>query len=263
MSKRKAVRLEQTQTLDRLYQEAGMQDDYRARFVKDMVSRLGRDQGLSPRMRRWLDDLIEQGIPEPKGDKELLAKLEAARDLHGMQDDQKILSDFTLKARNGWEFSEKQQAWADRLLEKAKDIRKNGVWVPSEDQLHRLRLCVQLGRAYSGTYWSSHRKTYYAFEAVTSYITCLDSGHDASQRLLNEYKVDIVLKQFKSKLVELIEKPRVLEGNLGFDRRTKEAVLICGKPDVDEYGEIRYPVLVGEEHKLISTKNILKRAPSQ
>ena len=257
--KSKALRLQQTQELNRLYEEAGMQNDYRGRFVKDMSLRLEKRGGLSPRMRRWLDDLIEQGVPEPKGNKEYLAKLEAARDLHGMQDDRKILNDFMLKVRNGWDLSEKQQAWADRLLEKAEDIRNNGVWAPSDDQLDRLRLCTALGKAYSGTFWSTHRRVYYAFEAVVSYITCLDNGGD--DLLLSEYKVELVLNQFKNKLKELIEKPRLLEGALGFDRKTGDAVLVCGLPEVSGDGEICYPVLVGEQHRFISTRNLLKRRP--
>ena len=256
--KSKALRLEQTQNLNRLYQEAGMQNDYRGRFVRDMELRLEKERGLSPRMRKWLDELIEQGIPEAKGDKKLFAKLEAARNLHGMQSDQKILSDFMLKVRNGWDLSEKQLAWANRLLEKADDIQKNGVWKPSEDQLTRLRLCAQLGKAYSGVYWATHRKTYYAFEAVVSYIACLDNGHDD---LLDEYKVDLVLKQFKNKLIELIEKPRFCEGTLCFVKLYKAAGLVCGGPTIDDRGRVSYPILVGEKHMLIATDKLLKRIP--
>ena len=257
--KSKVLRLEQTQNLHRLFEEAGMENDYRARFVRDMKSRLERDRGLSPRMRKWLDDLIEEGIPEVKGDHIMLAKLEAARDLHGMQDDQKILNEFMLKVRNGWDLSEKQTAWATRLLEKAEDIRNNGLWSPDTDQMKKLQACARLGMMYSGTYWSTHQRTYHAWEHIRTYLSQLESAPE--HVLVSEYKVGIVLKQFKTKLIELFEKPRFVAGDIAFDRLMKKAGLVCGEPMVDGAGRIVYAILIDDECQEIPTDRLRKRKP--
>jgi hypothetical protein len=210
-------------------------------------------------MRKWLDDLIEEGVPEAKGDKIMLAKLEAARDLHGMQDDQKILNEFMLKVRNGWDLSEKQLAWAERLLQKAEDIRNNGLWLPDADQMKKLRACVLLGRLYSGTYWSTHQRTYHAWEHVKTYLSQLESAPEHA--LASEYKIGIVLKQFKTKLEELFEKSRFVAGDIAFDRLKKEAGLVCGEPIVDSAGRIVYLVLINDECQEIPTDRLRKRKP--
>ena len=73
-----ALRLSQSQTLLVGYTDAGLDATRGGRFIADMIYRLSRGKGLSKRMRDWLDSLIEEGVPTPKGDPAILAKIDAA-----------------------------------------------------------------------------------------------------------------------------------------------------------------------------------------
>ena len=253
-----ALRLSQSSELLQQFEDAGLGSDYRGRFIRDMVSRLSRKKGLSKRQRDWLDSLIEEGVPAPKGDKELLGKIESAIDLRGMQDDVKILKEFAGKVRNGWNLSEKQLAWLSKMLEKADHIRENGVWEPPVSHIEKLKACALLGRAYSGTYWSTHRRTYYAWQHVVDYLSCIEQGVDA---IASEYKMNIVLKQFNKKLEELFDSPRFPVGSICFVKMTGETCLVSGDPFVSDEGDITYPLLVGGLHKDVKSARLGKRNP--
>jgi len=253
--KSRVLRLEQSQGLLEAFTSAGLSEDYRGRFIRDMTTRLERGKGLSTRQRSWLDTLIEEGVPEPKGDRKLMETLESAAALRGMESgDAKILREFAGKVRNGWGLSEKQTEWAARLLAKADHIREHGVWEPSLDQLERLKVCKKLGLSYSNTFWSTHPGSWKSYQSVCDYLASTDM-------VANRYRCEIVLKMFNTKLVELFEKPRFSSGDIAFDAVKKDAGLVCGQPTVDGDGRICYPVLIGEEHQQIPTKRLRKRRP--
>ena len=182
--KSRELRLSQAISLAEAYEASSMGDDYRARFVRDMASRLDRGKGVSKRQREWLDSLIEEGLPTPKGDPELIARIEAAQLVEGMREfDINMLGEFLVKIRNDWKMSEKQTKWLNDLLTKAEALAE------------KLKLCIKLSKGYSGTYWSTHGGTYKALESVKRYI----DGSDAA----DEWCVNKLLKSMARPLREL------------------------------------------------------------
>ena len=151
--KSRELRLNQTTELIAAYTAAGLADDRNCRFAKDMQWRLKQNKGLSPKRRQWLDSIIEEGVPAPKGDQELLARVEAAAAVKGMKEfDVGILREFAGKIRRGWDLSPKKTTWMKKLVAQADDITANGVWVPDEATIARLKNCVKLARGYSSVY---------------------------------------------------------------------------------------------------------------
>ena len=164
-----ALRLQQATDLAQAYSDAGLSGSRNFRFITDMVSRITRGRGLTTKQRSWLDSLIDEGVPKPKGDLALIEKIERALRTPGTENMRDTLSDFLRRERNGWSLSPKQIAFRDRLLAEAEDLEINGPWQPSEDQLRDLESCVKLSRARSQMYWSTHPGEHRACQAVTEW----------------------------------------------------------------------------------------------
>ena len=264
--KSKALRRQQAYDLVTAYEQANLVEDYRARFTRDMVARLDRGKGLSKKQRDWLDTLIEEGTPEPKGDLVLLAEIEAAQELVGMSSrDVQILGEFAGKVRRGWNLSEKQMRWLLGILANAERIRAEGPWTPAADQMVKLHACVKLAKGYSNTHWGNNPGTFRAVQAVEYYLS-----HGGT---IEEWHVNKLLKAMKGKLKELFETPYVtpekpcwaiIPSQPGHTRRVREYGLatVMGPPSVSETGQIVYPILSGTGSLLLLSRHSLaKRKP--
>ena len=262
--KSKALRLQQAQELLAAYEVANLVHDHRARFARDMICRLQRGKGLSKRQREWLDSLIEEGVPQPKGDLTLLAEIESAQNVEGMPSrDVEILGEFAHKVRRGWSLSEKQERWMLGILAKAQQIREEGPWAPTADQQVKLEACVKLAKGYSHVHWSNNPGTFKAVQAADWYLT-----HGGT---IEEWHVNKLLKAMAGKLRELFETPYVtpdkpcyaLEGS-EYDSTTRSWGLATpmGPPIVSETGSIVYPVLLGSGTlAYLSRHRLAKRKP--
>lgn len=263
--KSRELRLSQATTLVAAYEEANMADDYRARFARDMVIRLTRNKGTSTKQRNWLDTLIEEGVPAPKGDPALLARIEAAQAVEGVPArDVQILGEFAGKIRRGWNLSEKQTEWMNSILDNADHIAANGPWCPTAEQLEKLEACVKLGRSYASIHWSNNPGTFKALQAVEHYLT-----HGGG---IEEWHVNKLLKAMKGKLRELFEVPYVTPEKPCWalvplqpgERRVREYGLatVMGPPTVNEAGRIVYPILTGTGSLAeLSRHSLAKRKP--
>ena len=141
--KSRELRLSQSRELFAAYTEAGLADDFRYSFIRDMISRLERNRGTSTKQRNWIDSLIEEGVPAPKGDPVLLARIEAAQAVVGMKEyDINILGEFAGKIRRGWDLSEKQAAWMEKLIAEADRLAVDGPYTPDALTLEKfVRQC--------------------------------------------------------------------------------------------------------------------------
>ena len=256
--KSKALRLQQAQELLVAYESSNLSGDYRARFARDMIGRLQRGKGLSKRQREWLDNLIEEGVPEPKGDASLLARIKAAQAVEGMSArDIDILREFSYKIQRGWNLSEKQADWMHAILDNADHIAEHGPWQPSADQVVMLEACVKLAKGYSHVHWGNNPGTWKAVQAVDWYLK--NGG------TIEEWHVNKLLKAMKGKLRELFEAPYVtpekpcyalMGGNV------YELATPMGPPSVSETGNIVYPVLLGSGTLAhLSRHRLAKRKP--
>jgi len=236
-----------------------MDDDYRARFIRDMAARLGRGKGLSKRQRDWLDTLIDEGVPTPKGDPALLARIEAAQAIEGIPSrDVQILGEFAGKITRGWDLSEKQAAWMNGILENAERIAVEGPWIPTAEQTVRLEACVKLAKGYSQMHWGNNPGTYKSLLAVDIWL--LNGG------TIEEWNVNKLLKAMKGKLRELFEKPYVTPEKPCWACHTDRAwglATVMGAPRVGDRGDILYPVLLGTGILVeLNTTSLAKRNPT-
>ena len=250
--KSRELRLSQTVQLIAAYEAAGLGDDRNCRFAKDMRWRLERNKGLSPKRRKWLDSIIEEGVPEPKGDATVIARVEAAAAVEGMTEfDSKILREFAGKLRRGWGLSEKQSAWMDKLLAKADDISVNGVWAPDEATVTRLKNCVELAKGYSTGYWQTHGGTYKALENVKAFLS--------GAMPVDEWSVNKLLAAMARPLRE-IENPKFFPGEMRWyyvAGKGYAPALVAEGPFISRKGNVVYSALV--EGQLIETPNLTKQ----
>ncbi len=263
--KSRDLRLSQTLALIAAYEEANLGDDYRIRFARDMAVRLTRGKGTSTKQRNWLDTLIEEGVPAPKGDPALLARIEAAQAVEGMSTrDVEILGEFAGKIARGWDLSEKQMAWMNAILENADKIAEHGPWLPSAEEIEKLRACIKLAHGYAPMHWSNNPGTFKAVKAVTEYL-------EADGPPPRPWHVNKLLTAMKGKLRELFEVPYVtpekpcwaLYGSeyQGGQRQWGLAT-VMGPPSVNDRGQIVYPVLMGSgAFEEVNRHRLAKRKP--
>ena len=201
------LRIEQTVDLIEKYTAAGLEASRVCRFAKDMLYRLNKGKALSPRRRKFLDNVIDQGVPEPKGDLVYIAKIDEAIATEGI-DFENVLRDFRGKLVQGWDLSEKQKAWCDNLIEKAKSIRDGSFWRPDDDLSKRIEVAVSCFVCYSEAYWDTHPGGYRAIMKAKQWL----SGEIS---IIDERTVEKLFKTVAGKL-RAMENPRYQVGAIGF-----------------------------------------------
>ena len=253
------LRLSQAEELYKSYSDEGMTESKGGRFIRDMIARLSRGRGLSKGQRNWLDSLIEEGVPQPKGDQVLLAKIDQAIETPGMERRRDILSDFRRKVFNGWNLSPKQTQWLSSMIADAETLRIEGPWTPNEEQLQDMRDIAALSRGYNSVYWSTHGGTWRAVEKIRAYLEVLDKGTlearvELAPIALDEWCINKAKKAMAGRIRELRKKPYVVMGDLVWTRYRDPGALwnepyqwfrapVCGSPEISEKGEVVYPVL--------------------
>ena len=259
MRKSKALRLQQTSDLIAAYEEFGQANHYQMRFLRDMHHRLIREKYPSPRQRRWLDELIQQGPPVCRNP-DRFAEIKSASETPGLSpNDKRVLTDFAGKVYAGYQLSVKQDAFLDSLLKKAKQIYVDGPWSPENDILLILEDCVKLACNRSHYYWETHPAEHKALISVKNYL----SGADP---YIEEWHVKKLIKSFRGKLKQL-EEARHSEGDMvwtkHYDRNLKEEIvtfaLIISGPSIGQDGHVVYTALAGS--KVITQEKFYKRKP--
>ena len=267
--KSRQLRLSQARELYTAYTEAGLADDFRYSFIRDMISRLDRNRGTSTKQRNWIDSLIEEGVPAPKGDPALLARIETAQAVVGMrQYDIDILGEFAGKIHRGWDLSEKQTAWMEKMLAEADRLTEEGPFTIDEATAEKLRLCIKLAKGYSANYWYTHGGTQKALASI--------EAHFAGTGITDEWCVNKLLKSMAGKLREVTERPYVTPDKPCWVRRQGQPNamggfgwvwdlgVVAGGPEVDDRGQIVYPVLdASGSLQMASQNNLAKRNPNK
>ena len=254
--KSSSQRLTESTDLVAAYENAGLGSDYRVRFIKDMIVRLEKERGLSKKQRDWLDALIVGGVPEVEYDKALYRRLEESAAVVGLSSYKKgVLEDFASQVRRGKALSPKQLGWAEHMMIEAVEIARHGPWNPTQEDKERLSLCVKLAMGRSSVYWHTHAGEANALEEVRNWL----AGEIPT---IQKWSVEKILKTFRSKLRELLEKPRFVEGDIGWIRVATSGIhmaLITGSPYIDDRGRIVYPTLANGEFLEARTERLSKR----
>jgi len=249
------LRLSQAVELLQAYEAADHQGT-EVSFVRDMIARMGRRKQMSPKQRGWLDSLIEQGVPAPKGDSKLIDEIERLLKVPGADHVHQPLRDFLFREKKGWTLSPKQIAFRDRLIDEARVIERDGPWFPSSEQAEKLRSCAAMSPSRSGMYWSTHPGEERALKKVLSWLEGCD-------KFVDSWSVDKVLHSFRSGLKEM-EAPYASAGDIVWGNHGKyygKMALVTGGPAIAENGRIGYPVLIDGVSTTFSKGMITKRRP--
>jgi len=207
-----ALRLSQSQELLTNYTEAGIADSYQGRFIADMVRRFERSKGLSKKQRDWLDSLIEEGVPAPKGDPSTIAKLDAAVAAWASNVDREwesgVISDFKSRINRGYSLSEKQTALMEKLLKRADDdISGVNMFTPTEEQLADLQALVKLYGGYAPQWRAERPAVAKAVRRVSAFL--------CGEGTIEVYHYDKLYKAVGAKLRKF-NTPRFTVGTLGW-----------------------------------------------
>ena len=269
-----ALRLSQTQALFDDYEAAGLSSDRSCSFLRDMAQRLSTGKGLSTGQRKYLDSLIDQGVPKPKNEvrvKEILA----AADVDGMQEVKSTLQDFAFKVGKGWSLSEKQEKFLSSLLTKAEALRVNGRFRPSPKTMKDLDAALSICNKKNGWYWQHRPGTAKAYDKVKEWFAWntrrevieevqalgKESTHTLGKEpIINQWACDKLLNSVKNQINEL-HNPKHVIGDMRWARNPggpKKLALVSGLPQVMR-GEVVYPCLVEGGIIEVPTKNLLKR----
>ncbi len=257
------------------YDNAGLAEHRSAKFGKDMLARLARGKGFTTSQRKWVTSIIESGLPEPK-DPALVERIDEGLAVDGISvRTQAVLNDFRIKAFNGWYLSERQQAFLENLLSEASEIAENGPWCPSDSEIEKIRLCVQLSNRYDSNYLYSHGGLSKAIAKATHFLDNGASAEAAVKFGFDEWCMERLFKQFKTRLFE-VENPKHVAGEMRWaPARTERQAnswqrryvtdwhysMVVDSPVIDEKGRVAYPMIVGGELKNVPSEDIKKRRP--
>jgi hypothetical protein len=271
------LRLSQTQALLDDYESAGLNSDRSCRFLRDMAQRLSIGKGLSTGQRKYLDSLIDQGVPKPKNEarvKEILA----AVDVDGMQEVKPTLQDFAFKVGKGWSLSEKQEKFLANLLAKAETLTVDGRFRPSPETVKDLEVAVSICDKKNGWYWQHRPGTAKAYDKARAWIewntrreviedvkalgkeSTLFALTLGEEPIIDQWVCNKLLAAVKNQINEL-HNPKHVIGDMRWARNpggTKKLALVSGAPQVVR-GELVYPCLVEGGIIEVPTGNLLKR----
>ena len=256
--KSQALRITQAKETLAAYNAAGLQTMSQARFMADMIRRMERGRYPTKRQRDWLDSIIEEGVPAPKGDVEYIAKIEAAIATEGF-DFSHVLKDFRGKLARGWALSKKQKDWCDSLIAKAEDIRNGNHWQPDNATTERIKTAVSVAICYNQNYWYTHSGGEKAMAKAKQWVS-------GETKFIDEWTVNKLFKTVAGRLREM-ENPKFDIGSMGYVAwairdasgkkvHSKKPGIIVSGPVPTRNG-IAYDVLVNGE--VITTTNISKR----
>ena len=230
--------------------------------MEDMLTRVERGDGLSPRQRAWLDELCATEPPPPPPTAiPLVARCEAAIE-HLTSTDERIVRDFADRLRRGWKLSEKQAAWLERLLEKAAEVALHGPWQPDPVTQAEGLFAARVVLSREGGWKNTHPGTVLAAQRVFAWRP----GGVPSERYINgvptceppdEWCYRKLLEVAAPAVRELRE-PRFPSGELAW--LDGELVLVTGVPE-PHAGAACYPTLHRGAPLLVPSDKLRKRSP--
>ncbi len=261
--KSRDLRLSQAKELIAAYESAGFTGDKNHRFVCDMINRLTiRD--ITSGQKRYLDSLIDQGVPEVKNPQRV-DEITDAMSVDGMQHRREVLQSFAGKLARGWDLSEKQENFLKILLEEAENIRQNGKFRPSDAVIADLRNAVTLCHSKNGWYWQHRPGVAKSFSKVQEWLQWNDGlggcvFGSTEEPHIDEWSCNKLIKAFKRSINEM-RNPKYLVGTMAYWKRSHPRVpaLVVGMPEIWK-GDVGYPCLVEGEHRIVRSENLTKRA---
>jgi hypothetical protein len=206
-----ALRISEAKNLISLYEEANINHSKSGVFITQILVKLESDRGISKRQRDWFDSLVEEGIPEAKGDIRLLEKIDEAIKIFSQNPDRgwdmSVLLDMKPRVFKGWKLSDKQIALIEKLIKKAnEDESGDNIFKPTESQHDDLKNCVALYAGYSRMWRNDRPAVAKAVQKVMSFLK--DEG------TIEQYHYEKLIKTMGSRLNKF-NNPRFTNGDMG------------------------------------------------
>lgn len=254
MRKSKEQRLEDVRNAIAQWEAAGMGSSRKVEFMRDSLHVLTVGKALSAKQRSWLDALCEEGPPVPKGDPAQLARLDEAM-AHLEPSDATILSEFRQKLVMGWNMSEKQVAFMERLIVKGEKVAREGKWQPSPQMQAEGLFAAQVIDGRNIT-WKTNCP---GIAACATRVLAGQADEWTYNRLIEA--AGPAVREFRS--------PKFAEGEMvwlttSWGEWSSVPVgtmgLITGRPEACQ-GDIGYPVLIGDRVCVVNMKVLTRRNP--
>lgn len=222
-----------------------------SQFLATCVHMLEGRGYVTSNMQRWLDDLLAKGGPtDPKQEDIALAEQLAETAPHAGVN-QAFMDDMIARLRAGTPLTDRQRAAVLELHGKIKKGLAQGNVGLNPDEIRAMGLAEKVFYGYDVDY----RTTYFAtFKRAASVIEKFKS-----QGSIN--RMDwITLTEAMPRLKEVAQ-PKFESGSLAYYPAFDKMVVICGTPDVDQWGRVAYNVLMDGNVKMIGSSQLKKRAP--
>jgi hypothetical protein len=222
------------------YESSNMTNNWSYGFLNSIVIQLESGKQLSKRQRTTFDDMIDEGVPKPKGDKALLSKIDDAIAYWKHNPDRDwetgILGDLRRNVFNAWELSDKQRKLLNNTLNRCDDD-KAGLndFTPTDEQINDLRILTKLFFGYDSRWQHERPALAKAVDRVIRYLS--------GETNIEQYHYDKLMKAMGSRLKK-VRNPRFKKGDLSQVRQWdknpgKSAVIFCmSEAYINKQGEI-------------------------
>ena len=175
--KSKSQRLCELAALESLWSKSPFSGNREHRFMLDMIIRLQQDRGLTTGQRRWIDHLVEAGVPTINEDlqsrvDEITKALNTLKEINtgDWNWEINVLSDFRSRVAKNYSLTGKQISLLERVLGEANEIVSGNSWKPSEANVEALKVAVKLYDGYSN-FWKADRPAVHrAVEAFRDFV---------------------------------------------------------------------------------------------
>ncbi len=210
--KSQALRTQQTRELHAAYTAAGFGGDtWDVGFLASVLAQMDRGRYPSKRQRDKIDSMIEAGVPTPKGDTELLAKMDKAVAYWTAAGEREwecnVLTDMRRRVFNDWNLSEKQTKLLGDIIQRHNDDPTGAnVFTPTAEQRADLEVLTALYRGDSGQ-WQQERP---AVAKAHAKVTAMLAGTGT----IEQYHYDKLNKAMGAKL-RRFKNGRFAAGDMG------------------------------------------------
>jgi len=160
--KSQARRTQEARDLLVAYREAGFsENEWGVKFLASVIAQMDRKRYPTKRQRDRIDAMVEEGIPTPKGDTALLAKMDAAVAFWTATNERdwerSVLTDMRRRVFNDWDLSPKQAKLLNDIIQRHQDdLTGAKVFTPTAAQRADLEVLVKLYNSYSSQ-WQQER----------------------------------------------------------------------------------------------------------